>query len=123
LYLKIHFLMTTLTPKGRGTRSQVWFACKASYSIGAPLVGVGERTTDKGRLEGESQRGGRREDHAVNGPKDTNDLSRNHWVDVPDVPVEGNGVIHWWCSRKERKGGLRQRRWLEEGSWWRSWLP
>jgi hypothetical protein len=46
------------------------------------LVGVGERTTDRGRLRGERQRGGRE------------NMSGHHRVDVPRVPVEGNKVIH-----------------------------
>jgi hypothetical protein len=57
-------------------------------------VGVGERTTDIGWLGGERRRGGRRENQAVNRPEDTGDSSGNHWVDMPEVPVEGNGVIH-----------------------------
>jgi hypothetical protein len=47
----------------------------------APLVGIGEHTTDRGQLGGERRRG-------------HENISGHHRVDVPRVPVEGNRVIH-----------------------------
>jgi hypothetical protein len=88
--------VTTFALEGAGSRSQVWFACKASYSIARHQLGSASvlRIQDgSGESAGEDKRG-RRENQAGNGSENTSGPPGNHRVDVPRVPVESNWMVH-----------------------------
>jgi hypothetical protein len=60
---------------------------------------------------GERRRGGCGKDELVDRPKDTSGSSHDHRVDVPGVPMEGNGMIHCNSLREGAKAAAGPRGW------------